>query len=33
MSDRDLATMRICEFGMVFQHFALWPHLTVFCKM
>lgn len=28
MSDRDLATMRM-RIGMVFQHFALWPHLTV----
>jgi polar amino acid transport system ATP-binding protein len=28
MSDRDLATMRM-RIGMVFQHFALWQHLTV----
>jgi polar amino acid transport system ATP-binding protein len=28
MSDRDLAAMRT-RIGMVFQHFALWPHLTV----
>jgi len=28
MSDRDLATMRM-RIGMVFQHFALWPHLSV----
>lgn len=28
MSDRDLATMRT-RVGMVFQHFALWPHMTV----
>ena len=28
MSDRDLARMRT-RIGMVFQHFALWPHLTV----
>jgi polar amino acid transport system ATP-binding protein len=28
MSDRDLARMRM-RIGMVFQHFALWPHLTV----
>jgi polar amino acid transport system ATP-binding protein len=28
MSDRDLAAMRT-RVGMVFQHFALWPHLTV----
>jgi polar amino acid transport system ATP-binding protein len=28
MSDRDLAAMRR-RIGMVFQHFALWPHLTV----
>jgi polar amino acid transport system ATP-binding protein len=28
MSDRDLAGMRV-RIGMVFQHFALWPHLTV----
>jgi polar amino acid transport system ATP-binding protein len=28
MSDRDLAAMRM-RIGMVFQHFALWPHLTV----
>jgi polar amino acid transport system ATP-binding protein len=27
MSDRDLARMRM-RIGMVFQHFALWPHLT-----
>ena len=28
MSDGDLAQMR-AKIGMVFQHFALWPHLTV----
>jgi polar amino acid transport system ATP-binding protein len=28
MSDRDLSKIRTC-IGMVFQHFALWPHLTV----
>jgi polar amino acid transport system ATP-binding protein len=28
MNDRDLALMRT-RIGMVFQHFALWPHLTV----
>jgi polar amino acid transport system ATP-binding protein len=28
MSDADLARMR-AKIGMVFQHFALWPHLTV----
>ena len=28
MNDRDLAHMRT-RIGMVFQHFALWPHLTV----
>ena len=28
MSDRELAHMRT-RIGMVFQHFALWPHLTV----
>ncbi|MDQ7976941.1 amino acid ABC transporter ATP-binding protein [Paraburkholderia sp. SARCC-3016] len=28
MSDADLAQMR-AKIGMVFQHFALWPHLTV----
>jgi len=28
MSDRELAGMR-SRVGMVFQHFALWPHLTV----
>lgn len=28
MSDRELARMR-SRVGMVFQHFALWPHLTV----
>lgn len=28
MSDRELAKMR-SRVGMVFQHFALWPHLTV----
>jgi polar amino acid transport system ATP-binding protein len=28
MTDRDLAAMRT-RIGMVFQHFALWPHLTV----
>jgi polar amino acid transport system ATP-binding protein len=28
MNDRDLARMRT-RIGMVFQHFALWPHLTV----
>jgi polar amino acid transport system ATP-binding protein len=28
MGDRDLAHMRT-RIGMVFQHFALWPHLTV----
>ena len=28
MSDRALAAMRT-RIGMVFQHFALWPHLTV----
>jgi polar amino acid transport system ATP-binding protein len=28
MSDRELALMRM-RIGMVFQHFALWPHLTV----
>ena len=28
MNDRDLAQMRT-RIGMVFQHFALWPHLTV----
>jgi polar amino acid transport system ATP-binding protein len=27
-TDRDLAAMRT-RIGMVFQHFALWPHLTV----
>ena len=28
MSDRELSRMRT-RIGMVFQHFALWPHLTV----
>jgi polar amino acid transport system ATP-binding protein len=28
MGDRELALMRT-RIGMVFQHFALWPHLTV----
>jgi polar amino acid transport system ATP-binding protein len=28
MSDRDLSAVRT-RIGMVFQHFALWPHLTV----
>jgi polar amino acid transport system ATP-binding protein len=28
MGDRELARMRT-RIGMVFQHFALWPHLTV----
>src|SRR6201987_5117985 len=28
MSDRELARIRT-RIGMVFQHFALWPHLTV----
>lgn len=28
MHDRELALMRT-RIGMVFQHFALWPHLTV----
>ncbi len=28
MNDRDLAAIRT-RIGMVFQHFALWPHLTV----
>jgi polar amino acid transport system ATP-binding protein len=28
MSDRDLAAIRT-RIGMVFQHFALWPHLSV----
>ena len=28
MSDRDLAALRT-RIGMVFQHFALWPHMTV----
>jgi polar amino acid transport system ATP-binding protein len=28
MSDRDLSDIRT-RIGMVFQHFALWPHLTV----
>lgn len=28
MSDAELARMR-ARIGMVFQHFALWPHLTV----
>lgn len=28
MRDRELAAMRT-RMGMVFQHFALWPHLTV----
>jgi polar amino acid transport system ATP-binding protein len=28
MSDRDLSRIRT-RIGMVFQHFALWPHLTV----
>jgi polar amino acid transport system ATP-binding protein len=28
MSDRDLSRTR-SRIGMVFQHFALWPHLTV----
>jgi polar amino acid transport system ATP-binding protein len=28
MGDRDLSRMRT-RIGMVFQHFALWPHLTV----
>ena len=28
MSDKDLAAMRT-RIGMVFQHFALWPHMTV----
>ena len=28
MSDRELSVMRT-RIGMVFQHFALWPHMTV----
>ena len=28
MNDRDLSEIRT-RIGMVFQHFALWPHLTV----
>jgi len=28
MTDRDLAAIRT-RIGMVFQHFALWPHMTV----
>src|SRR3954465_4591296 len=28
MTDRDLSQVRT-HIGMVFQHFALWPHLTV----
>src|SRR3954470_5678515 len=28
MSDKELSLMRT-RIGMVFQHFALWPHLTV----
>jgi polar amino acid transport system ATP-binding protein len=28
MSDRELAAVRT-RIGMVFQHFALWPHMTV----
>src|SRR5258708_11646972 len=28
MSDRDMSKIRT-HIGMVFQHFALWPHLTV----
>jgi polar amino acid transport system ATP-binding protein len=28
MTDRDLATIRT-RIGMVFQHFALWPHMSV----
>jgi polar amino acid transport system ATP-binding protein len=28
MTDRDLSAIRT-RIGMVFQHFALWPHLTV----
>lgn len=28
MPDRELASIRT-QIGMVFQHFALWPHLTV----
>ena len=28
MNDRDLSQIRT-RIGMVFQHFALWPHLTV----
>jgi ABC-type polar amino acid transport system, ATPase component len=28
MGDRELSKMRT-RIGMVFQHFALWPHLTV----
>ena len=28
MSDRELARLRT-RVGMVFQHFALWPHMTV----
>jgi polar amino acid transport system ATP-binding protein len=28
MNDRDLSRIRT-RIGMVFQHFALWPHLTV----
>ena len=28
MNDRDLSRLRT-RIGMVFQHFALWPHLTV----
>jgi polar amino acid transport system ATP-binding protein len=28
MSDRELSSIRT-RIGMVFQHFALWPHLTV----
>ncbi len=28
MSDRELAQLRT-RMGMVFQHFALWPHMTV----
>src|SRR5580765_2663653 len=28
MTDRDLSAVRT-RIGMVYQHFALWPHLTV----
>ena len=32
MSDRELARMRT-RMGMVFQHFALWPHLTALANV